>query len=76
MSVGVAKGSLLDGFKQLRMRWDRIKSTWDDDARRRFEKDCIDPLEPAIHSAFKGFDHVNELMSAVQRECIDEDPVY
>ena len=72
MSINVAKANLLDALKQLRLRWINIASTWDDGARRQFEKDFLDPLEAKIRTAVKGLDHVSELQERVRRECGDE----
>jgi hypothetical protein len=69
MSISVAKANLADALKQLRVRWERVRQAWDDDARRTFEKDFIEPLEPRIVAAIKGIEHVSELMAQVHREC-------
>ena len=72
MSINVAKANLLDAVKQLRIRWTTICASWDDGARRQFEKDFLDPLDAKIRNAVKGLDHVAELQAKVQRECADE----
>ncbi len=69
MSTTSAKAALIDAMKQLRMRWDQIKYTWQDEAARRFEREVIEPLEQPILQAAKGMEHVGELMSQVRREC-------
>jgi hypothetical protein len=72
VSVNVAKANLLDAIKQLRVRWSSISASWDDTARRQFEKDFLDPLDAKIRNAVKGLDHVSELQERVRRECGDE----
>jgi hypothetical protein len=74
MSLSVAKANLVDALKQFRARWDRVKDVWDDDARRQFEKDFIEGLEPRVVAAAKGLDHVAELLAQVKRECGDDGP--
>jgi hypothetical protein len=69
MSTSSSKSTLVDAMKQLRMRWDQIKFTWQDEAARRFEREVIDPLEQPILQAAKGMEHVGELMATVRREC-------
>jgi hypothetical protein len=69
MSANVAKSNLIDAMKQLRMRWARIRETWQDDAARKFEKEVIDPLEPAILQAARSMEHAAELMAQARREC-------
>lgn len=72
MSINVAKANLMDAVKQLRIRWSHISSSWDDIARRQFEKDYLDPLEAKVRQALKGLDHVSELQERARRECGDD----
>lgn len=72
MSVTVAKASLIDSLKQLRLRWDHMRGSWDDEASRRFEREFIAPLEGNIRAAIKGLEHVGDLMAAVRRDCGDD----
>lgn len=69
MSINVAKANLLDAVKQLKLRWSSICESWDDAARRQFEKEFIDPLDAKVRTALKGLDHVSELQDRVRREC-------
>ena len=72
MSVSGAKGTLYDAMKQLRIRFDAIKAEWNDERRRAFEKEIIDPLEPSVMAALKAMDAVSELIQRVERECGDD----
>lgn len=72
MSLAVAKANLADALKQLRIRMDRVRETWDDDAARRFMHEVIDPLDAKVLTAAKGLDHVAELSAAVKRDCGDD----
>ena len=72
MSLSVAKANLSDALKQLRMKMDRIRDSWDDDAARRFVREVIDPLDAKVLMASKGLDHVAELTAAVKRDCGDD----
>jgi hypothetical protein len=74
VSLSVAKANLVDALKQFRARWDKAKDVWDDEARRTFEKDFLEGLEPRIVSAAKGLDHVTELLAQMKRDCADEGP--
>lgn len=69
MSVAAAKSNLIDALKKLRIRFDAVKQDWDDENRRRFEKDYIEPLEGAVVGAAKGCDQLWETIQRVQREC-------
>ena len=72
MSARTAKANLADAYKQLQIRWQAIKPLWDDQARRDFEKEFLEPLASRIESATKGVEHVLELMTRVQHECSDD----
>ena len=72
MSANVAKANLHDAYKQLRLRFDVIKQTWEDDAARRFQREVIDPIESKVLTAIKGMEHVGELMGQVRRDCSDD----
>lgn len=72
MSAQVAKANMIDAMKKLRMRWNDIRNRWQDDAALKFEREVIDPLEPAILQACRGMEHVGELMHQVRRDCGDD----
>jgi hypothetical protein len=72
MSLSVAKANLMDAIKQLRQRMDGVRSTWDDAAARKFEKDFISHLDAKVLAAAKGLDHVSDLTAAVRRDCGDD----
>lgn len=71
MSTKVAQANLNDAAKELRFKWARARSEWDDAASRRFETEVLQPLEPAIVAALKAIEHVNELMTQARRDCED-----
>lgn len=71
MSTKVAQSNLTDAIKELRFRWERVRTEWDDHASHRFEKEVLAPLEPMIVAAIKALEHVNELGVQVRRECED-----
>ncbi|HEX8876489.1 MAG TPA: hypothetical protein VF777_07055 [Phycisphaerales bacterium] len=71
MSTKVAQANLNDAAKELRFRWARAKSEWDDAASKRFEVEVIQTLEPALVATLKAMEHVNELMIQARRECDD-----
>jgi uncharacterized protein YukE len=73
MNLNVAKAQLMDALKQLRARWSVVQEAWDDETRRRFEAEFIEPLEKKVLAAAKGLDQVSELISAVRRDCGDDE---
>lgn len=73
MSTKVAQANITDAVKELRFRWERARSDWDDSASRRFEKEVLAPLEPMVIASIKALEHVSELMVQVRRECEDKE---
>lgn len=69
MSIAAAKANLMDATKKLMMAWDRVSSSWDDDASKQFAKDVIEPIGARVNAAMKGVEHVGELVDRVKREC-------
>jgi hypothetical protein len=74
MSLSVAKANLMDAMKTLRLRWDRAKEHWDDQASRQFEQEFIAHLDAKVLAAAKGLDQVAELTAQVRRDCGDDAP--
>jgi F0F1-type ATP synthase membrane subunit b/b' len=60
--------ALIDALKQLKARWSRVR----DDAAAKFEKEVIDPLEPAIARAVRAIEQAGELMQQAKRDCGDD----
>lgn len=71
-SHSTCNAALIDALKQLRARWSRVRETWQDDAAVTFEKEVIDPLEPAIARAIRAIEQAGELMHQAKRECGDD----
>lgn len=71
MSTKVAQATLIDAAKELRFRWQRAASDWDDSASRRFEREVLGPIEPALVGAIKALEQVSEITARVRRECDD-----
>jgi hypothetical protein len=72
MSLSTSKAALHDAMKKLRVRTDSVKELWDDESRRRFERDYIDPLEALVISTVKGMEAMESLIAQVRRECGDD----
>jgi hypothetical protein len=73
VSLNVAKSQMMDALKQLRARWAVVREGWDDETRRRFDAEFIEPIEKKLLSAAKGLDHVTELITTVRRDCGDDE---
>ncbi|MDX2148192.1 MAG: hypothetical protein SFZ23_11790 [Planctomycetota bacterium] len=70
-AIAASKANLQDALKKLRMRLEHLHRDWDDQARVTFEKDFLDPIEPAMLTAIKGIDHASEIVARVRFDCED-----
>jgi hypothetical protein len=69
MSLAVGQLKIRDAYKELKMRYERAKEHWDDDARREFEEQFLSTLESKILTTMTGIGRLAEAFSAAQREC-------
>jgi len=69
MSVSAGKGVLTDAVKLLHRAWNRCKASWTDHAAERFEKDFIDPVEPAARRACDAMDRLQSACDEARRAC-------
>ncbi|MCA9286390.1 MAG: hypothetical protein KDA22_14285 [Phycisphaerales bacterium] len=69
MSVTVSRARLFGALKELRIRWRRIKDSWDDPASRHFEESVIEPLEPRVRSAVSALEKMGQILIVVRRDC-------
>jgi hypothetical protein len=66
---GSCNAALIDALKQLRARWSLVRETWRDDASVQFEREVIDPLEPAIARAVRAIEQAGDLMHRAKIDC-------
>ena len=69
MSVHGARGQLKESTRELMVRWDLVRESWDDPASRAFEKDFLVHLGPAVNKAVSAMDEMAETLRKVKREC-------
>jgi hypothetical protein len=74
VSIASAKGTLYEAAKLLRERMHAVRVEWDDDVRRQFEEDAIEPLEARVAAAMKALEMLASLVQQVRRDCGDEEP--
>lgn len=68
MSLRTAQHQLKDATKSLDAAWRSLRSTWNDGAARDFERDAIDPIDPAVRHAISAMARMSELIQRARSE--------
>lgn len=68
MSLRTAQYELKDASSVLSAKWAALRETWRDDAARTFERDVIDPIDPAVRHAITAMARMSELLQRAQSE--------
>jgi hypothetical protein len=58
--------------KKLRDRWAAAKEHWDDQNRRDFEQNHLEPLTPDITLTLAAVQRLAEMLERAERECSDD----
>ncbi len=69
MSLAVGRAKLVGALKELMVKWDRTKETWDDPMSRAMEDRVLNPLEPKIRSAAIAMEKMGESLARARRDC-------
>jgi hypothetical protein len=69
MSQSAGKGMLSDAVKSLHAGWRRCRDAWSDQASQQFERDFIDPVEPAARRAYDAMDRLQSACDDARRAC-------
>jgi hypothetical protein len=69
MSLSTGRSKLMTSLKELKLRWDRVRTRWDDPVSRDFEKEFVAPLEGKVRSAVSAIEQMNEIVSKARRDC-------
>ena len=70
LQTGVIR--LTRAAKQLRDRWSEIKEHWNDQNRRDFERNHLEPLAPEITLTLAAVQRLAEVLEQARRDCVDE----
>lgn len=68
MSLVIGQLKLRDSFKDLRLRFARVKEEWSDAAARDFEAEVIEPIGPAVERAIEAAGRMQQLIGAAKRD--------
>jgi len=71
LSGGAAKLAL--ALKQLGIKWETSKETWNDATARYFHKEHIDPLLPAVKETLESVGRLAEVLARAARDVSDDD---
>jgi hypothetical protein len=69
MSVYESRGQLSRAMKDLLLRWQDTRMSWDDAVSRSFEKEFLDPLQADLRDAAAAMDHVSVLLQQIRHDC-------
>lgn len=69
LSSGASKLAL--ALKQLNIKWDAARDTWDDATARAFHKEHIEPLAPRVKETLEAIGRLAEVLARATREVSD-----
>jgi uncharacterized protein YukE len=69
VSLNASRKQLQDASRSLNASWDRARDVWRDDAARRFHRDAIEPIDPALQNAAQAMARIAESIERAKREC-------
>jgi uncharacterized protein YukE len=71
LSSGASK--LANALKQMNLKWEAAKETWNDGRAKAFHKDHIDPLLPAVKETLDALGRLAEVLDRAARDVSDRD---
>ena len=69
MGVHEGRGLLSKSIKELMLRWDEARMSWDDVRAREFENSFLEPLQMDLKNAVSAMDHMAILLQQVRSAC-------
>lgn len=70
LASGASKLAL--AVKQLDIKWESAKETWNDHTSRQFHKECIEPLTPDVKETLEALGRLAEVLSRAARDVSEE----
>jgi hypothetical protein len=71
LSSGASKMAL--AIKQLHLKWEAARETWDDGTSRAFHKEHIEPLAPKVKETLEAIGRLAEVLARASRDVSDTD---
>ena len=69
MSLRSAQQELADAHRNLDRAWCALRDVWRDEAGRKFERDHIAPMAPAVRHAISAMARMSELLEHARADC-------
>lgn len=69
MDLTVGQARLKNAMQTLLIRFEETKPLWDDAVRRDFDREHIEPLQPAVRSALGGMERLSSALVQIRRDC-------
>ena len=69
MSLSVGRAKLVGSMKDLLVKWEVAKQSWDDPVSREMEQKVLAPLEPKVRAAVVAMEKMAETLAKARREC-------
>jgi len=71
LSSGASK--LANAVKQLNLKWEGAKETWNDGRAKAFQKESIEPLLPAVKETLDALGRLAEVLDRAMRDVSEHD---
>jgi len=69
VDISTDRAKLHNQLKDLAVRWEEIKGTWDDAVRREFEENHWEVLAARVQAALRAMDQLATVMTQVRHDC-------
>ena len=69
MSLNVARTKIMTSLKELNLKWDQVRRSWDDSVAKEFEETHIVPLEGQARSAVSAIENMTQIVARAKSEC-------
>lgn len=69
MSLAVSRTKLMEASRDLRLRWDQVRTQWNDPVADEFDRRHLEPLEALVRSAVTALENTGQVMARAQAEC-------
>ena len=69
MKLNTGRAKLKQSHEDLMIRWQDVVAGWDDQARRAFEEEHLEPIAPDLQAALRAIDRLSATISQMISEC-------
>lgn len=69
MSIISSSAALIQARRDLFIHWQAVEPLWKDERARNFNRDYLEPVDPALRRACDGIAEMSSLLERAMREC-------